>query len=105
MGAFWRGECTLRQLRVLVEHLPPDAASVRAARGHSWGDAEYLLAVIADAVRDQVAAFAKVNSKGRVPWPERIPRPDEVAAKSARREETSAAAVAYIEQYRAARGG
>lgn len=44
MGAFWRGEITLRQLRVLVVNLPPDSALHRARNdGQQWTNVEALL--------------------------------------------------------------
>src|SRR5690606_39414176 len=48
LGAFFRGEITLRQLRVLVENLPPDCASATRERGHDWTRRDYLAAEIAD---------------------------------------------------------
>ena len=102
MGAFWRGECSLRFLRVLVEHLPAGSAAVRAARGHDWQTADYLLAESVDTLRVQLAAFLRVNG-AKVATPKPIPRPGEQAALEERRAETSSAAIAYIERYRAAR--
>lgn len=44
MGAYWRGEISARQLRVLVEHLPPRSAYGRARHeGQEWGNVEALL--------------------------------------------------------------
>lgn len=47
VGAYWRGEITLRQLRVFIEHLPPTSALHRARMdGHAWGNVEALLWLI-----------------------------------------------------------
>lgn len=44
MGRFWRAEISARQLRVLIEHLPPDSALHRARQdGHVWTWNEALL--------------------------------------------------------------
>ena len=44
MGAYWRGEITARQLRVLIEQLPPRSALHRARNdGHEWGNTEAVL--------------------------------------------------------------
>ncbi len=95
MGAYWRGECTLRQLRVLIEHLPPDSAVHRAARGHNWDDGTYILAEATDAIRALLALTAAVNSKkGKYKPPPPIPRPDQAEddAEDARDREAEARA-------------
>lgn len=74
MGEYWRREITLRQLRVLVEHLPPDSALHRAARGHAWTDETYLLALVADLLQISNAQVAK-GLGARVPKPKPLPRP------------------------------
>lgn len=43
MAEYWRGEITLRQVRVLLTGLPPDSAFFRAMRGSDWQDTQYLL--------------------------------------------------------------
>jgi hypothetical protein len=44
VGAFWRGEISLRQLRVYKEHLPPTSAVHRAMHeGQQWTNLESLL--------------------------------------------------------------
>lgn len=66
----------MRQLRVLVQHLPTTGALARAVRGHGWSDAEYLLANIIDAV--QFSAYSVVGSLGGKPKkPKPMERPDE----------------------------
>jgi hypothetical protein len=65
---------SLRELRVLVTHLPPDCATGRTLRGNHWVDREYLLADLVDNVRFLRAEFA--YSKGAKPTkPKPIPRP------------------------------
>ncbi|WP_458681954.1 hypothetical protein [Prescottella equi] len=47
VGAYWRGEITLRQLRVYIQQLPPTSALHRARMdGHAWGNVEALLWLI-----------------------------------------------------------
>jgi hypothetical protein len=65
---------SLRQLRVLIEHLPPNNARDRHLKGHSWTDLEYLLAITADRIGENTAATVKVaGGKTRAPKP--LPRP------------------------------
>lgn len=94
----------MRQLRVLIEHLPPTAATARAHRGHGWVDANYQLADVADLLNNLVAVTVAANSKdGRVQPPKPYPRPDVLAEQTERREKSSMAAIAHIESYRARR--
>lgn len=69
MGAYWRGEITSRQLRVLVEHLPPDSALHRAHNdGHRWTNLEALVWQLIYFVR--VLDQRLVWQKGKRPkWP------------------------------------
>lgn len=80
----------------MIEHLPPDSALHRAARGHSWQDSEHLLTTIADSVRTLAAITVAVNSKRpkSVKMPKPLPRPvDEVEeAKKAEAEREAQAA-------------
>ncbi len=67
---------TLRKLRVLIEHLPPDCALARAAQGHAWQATNYQLANVQDAlegVRRQIAASAGAK---HLPQFKPVPRPD-----------------------------
>lgn len=77
IAAFWRGEISLRRLRVLVQNLPARGAVYRAVHGHSWHDLEYLLAQLLDDVRRlQVDVYrAAGNTKARYGKP--IKRPCE----------------------------
>jgi hypothetical protein len=64
----------LRQLRVLIEGLPPASAWHRRRHGHAWGDAEYLAALLVDAMRENTYVTARVaGAKPRRPKP--VPRP------------------------------
>ncbi|PFG19876.1 hypothetical protein [Serinibacter salmoneus] len=83
------GEITPRQLRVMIEHLPPGNAWQRAAYG-PWGDSERLQADTSNRLRDMlllqsrqlslVAGALKVNSL-QVGKPEYITPPEPVGAK------------------------
>lgn len=97
MAAYFRGEITLRQLRVLVENLPPDSALHRAARGHTWTDDTYLLAEIGDAVRDHATYTVAVNSKNprSIKRPERLPRPVDEAEEERKAAEAQELHTAY----------
>jgi len=69
---------TLRRLRVLVEHLPPDSATARAVLGHTWQSAEWLLADIRDDMARLVTAFLNAHRDEKSPelqWPEPVWRP------------------------------
>lgn len=92
-----QGRVSLRQLRVLIEHLPPDSAMHRAARGHTWSDDTYLLAVIADAVRDHATVTVAVNSKNprSVKRPDPMPRPVDQAEQERKAREAEAQAEAF----------
>ncbi|MBB6172172.1 ADP-ribosylglycohydrolase [Nocardiopsis mwathae] len=92
VAEYFRGEITLRQLRVLVEHLPPDSALHRSARGHTWSDDTYLLAAITDAVREHATLTAAVNAKNprAIKRPDPVPRPTDEAEQAAREEQAQA---------------
>lgn len=90
----------MRQVRVLVQNLPADCATGRAYRGHGWTDTHYLLADLFDRVGNLIAVTAAPYAKGNVKAPDPFPRPDKIREKQQRRERSSEAALAYIEQYR-----
>jgi hypothetical protein len=74
VAQFWRGEMTLRALRVLVANLPPDSATTRAIRGHAWTDRDYMLADLLDTVRYHRVEWA--TSRGAKPGkPKPVNRP------------------------------
>ncbi|HLU76149.1 MAG TPA: hypothetical protein VKZ82_28485 [Nonomuraea sp.] len=97
LAEYFREEITLRQLRVMVEHLPPDSPVHRAARGHAWQEQEYLLAETADAVRTLAAITVAVNSKRpkSVKMPKPLPRPVDELEEARKREREEAAEAAY----------
>lgn len=64
---------SLRQLRVLIEHLPPGNARARHL-GRPWTDLEYLVAAAVDRIGENTAATVRVaGGKARAPKP--VPRP------------------------------
>lgn len=78
LAAFWRGEITLRWLRVMVEGLPPTGALARAAAGHAWTQADWSGADSRDLLELLFVAFSNVNRKEStppIPWPEPSWRP------------------------------
>ncbi|MFC5992952.1 hypothetical protein ACFQE5_01855 [Pseudonocardia hispaniensis] len=78
VAAFWRGEITLRKLRVLVAHLPAGGAAYRAMNGHGWTETEALLADVCDAVAHVGAAVyraAPSTRRRRIPDPKPHWRP------------------------------
>lgn len=81
----------------MVEHLPPDSAMHRAARGHAWQEEEYLLAEVADSVRTLAALTVAVNSKRpkSVKMPEPLPRPVDEAEEARKQAEREQAQQAY----------
>ena len=97
IAEYWRDEITLRQLRVMIEHLPQDSPVHRSARGHGWMENEYLLAEVADAVRTLAAITVAVNSKRpkSVKMPEPLPRPVDEAEEAKKQAERERAEQAY----------
>lgn len=100
LAAFWRGEISLRMLRVLAEHLPPDGALARAAAGHHWTHADYAAADTRDLVELLLVAFINAHrpeGKPAVPWPSPSwrpgdPLPEEAAAADEERDAKARAA-------------
>lgn len=73
LAAYWRGEISLRLLRVLVEHLPPDGATARAINGHEWRAETYAAADSRDLLALLFTAFVNANrdpKKAEMPYPE-----------------------------------
>ena len=76
VAEFWRGQMTLRELRVLVSGLPMDSATGRAMRGHHWMDSDYLLADILDTVKFHRVEWAQAHgAKPARPKPVTRPKP------------------------------
>lgn len=70
----------MRRLRVLIQHLPRDAALVRALHGEEaeWGLTEHLLAVAVDHLAAGNWLFAAAHTPEHADPPERphqVPRP------------------------------
>jgi hypothetical protein len=77
---YHRGALSSRRLRVLIEHLPREAALVREVHGEdaAWGLAEHLLAAAVDQLSTGNWQFAVVHASEQAGTPERpqpIPRP------------------------------
>jgi hypothetical protein len=77
---YHRGLLSARRLRVLIEHLPRDAALVRAVHGEDaeWGLREHLLAIAIDQLAIGNWQFASVHAADQGGAPERprpLPRP------------------------------
>jgi hypothetical protein len=85
IAEFWRSlqygtnEMTLRELRVLVMHLPEESATACAYRGSTWSSIEYLLADLRDVSHVHRMEFVAANSKDgwRGPKFQPWPRPGE----------------------------
>lgn len=67
---------TLRQLRVLIDGVPPTSALGRAIAGNSWTDETHLLAMIADLVQVSNAQIAAAAGAKGVKKPKPLPRPE-----------------------------
>lgn len=104
LAAYWRGEITLRLLRVLVEGLPPDSATARAHNGHAWQALDYAAADTRDLLALLFTAFVNANrdpKKPAMPWPEPgwrpgDPTPEESAAAAERDRAKARAAYDHI---------
>lgn len=78
IAEYWRGEISLRHLRVLIEHLPPGGAFYREVKGHGWTETEYVLADLIDVTqRVSHSVFQAQAGRKRVPQPKRYQRPGE----------------------------
>lgn len=76
LAAFWRGEISLRLLRVMVENLPPDSATARAVRGHDWQHTDYALQDVVDLLALLVTQFANAHRDPKAhPNPLPLPKP------------------------------
>lgn len=103
---FLLGEITLRQLRVLAQGLPETSALVRASRGHSWTDRDYILMGLANDMkwlRAEQAAIAAKKSPRKPrdlikppPEPDEIPSEEEEAQQQRRRAEFNSTVVAAL---------
>jgi len=75
LAAFWRGEITLRLLRVMVEALPPDSATARAKRGHDWQHVDFAAQDTADLLALLVTQFANAHRDPKK-YPNPLPLPE-----------------------------
>ncbi|MFJ9979703.1 hypothetical protein [Streptomyces cyaneofuscatus] len=104
LAAYWRGEITLRWLRVMVEHLPPDGATARAHNGHTWQSIDYTATDTRDLLALLFTAFVNANrdpAKPSMPWPEPAwrpgdPTPEESEAQAERNRAKARAAYDHI---------
>ncbi|WP_263170688.1 hypothetical protein [Streptomyces sp. SCSIO ZS0520] len=92
----------MRQLRVLVEGLPPSGALARRLAGHHWQHADFLTAELVDRIGQLVTDFRNTNRAEKAPpqpYPEPVWRPGRQAAKKARakkdRKERASARAGY----------
>ena len=77
---YHRGRLSTRRLRVLIQHLPRDAALVRKLHGEDveWGLTEHLLATVVDHLADGNWLFASAHTSENADPPQRpepLPRP------------------------------
>lgn len=77
---YYRGRLSPRRLRVLIQHLPRQAALVREMHGGDveWGLSEHLLAAAVDHLAAANWLFASANTPEGTEPPERpepVPRP------------------------------
>jgi hypothetical protein len=77
---YHRGRLSTRRLRVLIQHLPKDAALVRELHGEDveWGLTEHLLAAAVDHLAAGNWLFASAHTSENADPPERpepLPRP------------------------------
>jgi hypothetical protein len=77
---YHRGTLSARRVRVLIEHLPRDAALVRELHGETaeWGLTEHLLAATVDQLAISNWLFVSANRDEHAEPPERpkaVPRP------------------------------
>jgi len=87
----------------MVEGLPPDGATARAAAGHHWGHTEFMLADLVDLMARLRVDFGNANRPEKAspqPYPEPVWRPEAPGAKKKRekktRQEEAAARSGYL---------
>lgn len=102
VAEFWRGEISLRKLRVMVEGLPPDGATARAASGHHWRHLEFMVAHLLDETARLRVDFGNANREEKAPareYPEPVWRPGQPSEKkqaAKKRKEQAAARAGYL---------
>jgi len=75
IARFLRGRISARQLRVLVEGLPPDSAFHRAARENDWADGDWINRDTNSVLRVLLYTVESALSERRPPKPEFLPSP------------------------------
>ncbi|MFE9937394.1 hypothetical protein [Streptomyces hirsutus] len=99
---FWRGDITLRQLRVMVEGLPPNGALARKLAGHHWQHSDFMLAGLVDGIAQLSTDFRNANraeNTAAQPYPEPVWRPNQPSAKKQakkKRRESAEARAGYM---------
>lgn len=85
-GGEFEDTITVRQLRVMLENLPPDNALDRKL-GSRWGDQMRLLHDISSSLRDLIGLTYNINRpKGKPAFePEHLPTPEEAEQRTERR--------------------
>jgi hypothetical protein len=106
LAAYWRGEISLRWLRVMVENLPPNGATARAHNGHTWQPLDYAAADTRDLLNLLLTAFINANrdpqrQRQPLPWPKPgwrpgDPTPEQEAARSEQQQARARAAYEHI---------
>lgn len=75
IAQYLRGRISTRQLRVLVEGLPPDSAFHRAVRENDWNDNEWIARDTNSVLRVLLYTVESALSEKRPPKPEFLPSP------------------------------
>lgn len=104
LAEFWRGEITLRHLRVLIEGLPTDSALARAVRG-PWADREWILWHVESRLRESLSVLAAIASTiqtGRPVQPDYLATPDATPGQLAAQEQKAAQERSAAHEQRAA---
>lgn len=105
IAEYWRGQISLRHLRVLIEHLPPTSAYHRHVSGHAWSDVEYLLAVLGDRLAENTYVTAKAGGMKGARKPKPLPRPGETDKNRTgdRGDRSTVDVVTYLDQFNPSR--
>lgn len=74
---YFQGRVSLRQLRVMIEHLPLNAPAYRAAAGHAWTDETLLMHDVSSQLRVLNASLANLfrGKEDPITEPEFLPAP------------------------------
>jgi hypothetical protein len=102
IAEFWRGEITLRKLRVMVEGLPPDGALARKLAGHHLQYGDFRMADLVDVLSRLRVDFVNANRAEKAaaqPYPEPVFRPGQPSAKKkakADRKDAAKARAGYL---------